>query len=242
MLLEEMHPQQLHTAVAGGLPLLVPVAGLQPHGAHLALGGSLVAVREVCVLIAARTPAVVAPALHYGPTGHALAGPVDGSVSPATDAFGAYAKGVLGDLREMGWRRIYVVVADQGHGNLLALTCARAAAELAVEGALEEGFPRGWYADQALRQQVGQDVWERVQVLPLVPAQLRPTAADPAPPDGHRVLLLALRPTLAGTDQAAAGQATEEEDAQPAAATSAKAAANLLEAVVAAWVARLAPP
>jgi creatinine amidohydrolase len=201
MLLKQMRPYQLRAAVDRGDPLLVPAGCIETHGPHMAIGHDILIVEEVCDRIAARTSVVIAPPFDYGPTGYALGAPADGTIDPDYAAFGAYVKSILHNFAEMGFRRIHVIIMHQGMDGPLALAFRKAATELAFEGVLERGFPRGWWGDARLLEQIGNDVFSRIDVQPLIlPAASPPAGGDHA---GYNEtsFLLATRPELVEQDR-----------------------------------------
>jgi creatinine amidohydrolase/Fe(II)-dependent formamide hydrolase-like protein len=196
MLLKEIRPYQLRDSVAAGHPLLVPAGCVETHGPHMALGHDTIIVEELCSRIAAKTPVVIAPSFDYGPTGYALGAPADGTIDPDYDHFGGYVKSILRNFREMGFCRIHVIIMHQGMDAPLALAFRKAAAELTFEGVLEQGYPRGWWADEKLKDQVGGRIWGRIDVQPMIlPAASPPAGGDHA---GYNEtsFLLATRPEL----------------------------------------------
>lgn len=196
MLLKEIRPYQLRAAVEEGYPLLVPAGCVETHGPHMALGHDTIIVEEICARIAQRTGVVIAPAFDYGPTGYALGAPADGTIDPDYDAFGGYVKSILRNFCDMGFRKIYVIIMHQGMDGPLALSFRKAAAELAFQGVLEQGFPRGWWADAKLKDQVAAHALGRIHVQPMIlPAASPPAGGDHA---GYNEtsFLLATRPEL----------------------------------------------
>ncbi|MCL5995594.1 MAG: creatininase family protein, partial [Chloroflexi bacterium] len=133
MFLKYMRPDQVHAAIRDGLPLLLPAGCVECHGSHAALGLDTIAAEELCKAIAERVPAVVAPAIDYGPTGWAVSGPELGTVDVDGNHFYLYVKDVLRALLLMGWPAIYVVIQHQGMDGPEALAFRKAAAELAFE-------------------------------------------------------------------------------------------------------------
>jgi len=207
----------------------------------MALGHDTIIVEEICARIARRASVVVAPPFDYGPTGYALGGPADGTIDPDYAAFGAYVKSVLHNFMEMGFARIHVIVMHQGMDGPLALAFRKAAAELAFESVLERGFPRGWWGDAQLRAQVGDQVFSRIDVQPLIlPAASPPAGGDHA---GYNEtsFLLATRPDLveqARLDDTAPWYCRQHEERNAWTATAAH-GQRMVDAVVDAWVARL---
>lgn len=196
MYLKHLRPHQLQEAVARGCPLLVPAGCVETHGPHMAIGHDTLIVEEICARVVARVDAVIAPPFDFGPTGYALGGPADGTIDPDYDAFGAFVKSILRNFREMGFRRIYAIVMHQGMEAPLALAFKKAAAELTFEGVLAQGYPRGWWGDGKLVRQVGDRVWSRVEVQPLILPEASPPAGGDHAGYNETSFLLATRPEL----------------------------------------------
>ena len=201
MYLKHMRPYQLKAAVAAGTPLLVPAGCIETHGPHMAIGHDTIIVEEVCERLDHRLDVVIAPPFDFGPTGYALGGPEDGTIDPDYDAFSAFVKTILHNFREMGFARIYVIIMHQGMEAPLALAFRKAAAELAFEIVLERGYPRGWWADEKLKDEASPLAWGRIGVYPMIlPAASPPAGGDHA---GHNEtsFLLATRPELVEQDR-----------------------------------------
>lgn len=239
MHLRHMRPHQLRQAVADGWPLLVPAGCVETHGPHMALGHDTIIVEEICARVASRVPAAIAPSFDYGPTGYALGGPADGTIDPDYAAFGAYVKSILRNFREMGFAKIHVIIMHQGMEAPLALAFKKAAAELTFEAVLEQGHPRGWWADAALRNVAD---WGRVEVQPMIlPAASPPAGGDHA---GYNEtsFLLATRPELveqARLDIDPAPWYCRQHEERSSWTANADHGRAMVDAVVDAWVARL---
>jgi creatinine amidohydrolase len=199
MYLKHMRPYQLTAATQAGHPLLVPAGCIETHGPHMAIGHDTLIVEEICARVAAQTDVVIAPSFDYGPTGYALGGPADGTIDPDYAAFGANAKGILKNFVEMGFAKTYVIIMHQGMGGPLAQAFSKAASELSFELVLENGHPRGWWADAELSRSAS--AFGQIQVLPMIlPAASPPAGGDHA---GYNEtsFLLATRPELVEQDR-----------------------------------------
>ena len=141
----------------------------------------------------------------------------------------------------MGFRRIHVIIMHQGMNGPLALAFSKAAAELSFEGVLERGFPRGWWGDKRLKEQVGDQVFGRIEVQPLIlPAASPPAGGDHA---GYNEtsFLLATRPELveqSRLDDSAPWYCRQDEE-QNSWTASAGHGQVMVDAVVKAWVERI---
>ncbi len=129
MYLKELRPHQVHDAIAGNVPLLLPAGCVECHGSQGPLGTDTIAVEELCRAIAGQVPAVIAPTLDYGPTGWAVSGPEWGTADITAQQFYPYVKEVLRSLLLMGWPHIYVFIHHQGPDGPEGLAFRLAAAE-----------------------------------------------------------------------------------------------------------------
>lgn len=238
MRLKEMLPHQLRQAVAEDRPLLVPAGCVEFHGNHLALGTDTLFVEALSEQIAARVPAVVAPTIDYGPTGYALSGAERGTVDVRGEAFSAYVKEVLRNFWEMGWQRIQVIVHHQGMEGPEALAFRKAGAELVFEKlAAERG--RGWWGDTP--PETHGEVWGRIQVGPSILPEAAAVAGGDHAGKWETSLLLHLRPDLVDMVRTGEGDLWYTGRAEnPASAATAEQGRRMLEAMVDAWVRRLA--
>ena len=103
------------------------------------------------------------------------------------DGFHRVVKSVLRNFLEMGFKRVVVIIMHQGMGGPLAQSFSKAASELAGERVLER-YPRGWWADPALR-----DRWAdfgSVQVESMIPPEASPPAVreSDGAPDSLRIV------------------------------------------------------
>jgi creatinine amidohydrolase len=195
MQLKEMRPYQLRQYVESGHPMLIPAGCIETHGPHMAIGHDTIIVEEICRLIDARTPCVIAPSFDYGPTGYALGGPEDGTIDPDYDAYGRYVKSILKNFREMGFRRIYVLIMHQGMSGPLALSFKKAAAELSFECVLDKGYPRGWWGRIETMREVAA-LRGSIEVHPMILPAASPTASGDHAGFNETSFLLAARPEL----------------------------------------------
>ena len=240
MYLKQMRPYQLRQAVESRYPLLVPAGCIETHGPHMAIGHDTIIVEEICARIAEQANVVIAPSFDYGPTGYALGGPADGTIDPDYAAFGAHVKAILRNFLEMGFRKIYVIIMHQGMEAPLALAFKKAAAELTFERVLENGYPRGWWGNRALMEEVG-PIWGRIEAQPMIlPAASPPAGGDHA---GYNEtsFLLATRPELVEQgklDEDAPWYCRENEEKNSWTANAEHGRA-MVDAVVKAWVTKI---
>ena len=236
MYLKHMRPHQLREAVERGDPLLVPAGCIETHGPHMAIGHDTIIVEEICALVAERLDVVISPPFDFGPTGYALGGPEDGTIDPDYESFGSYVKSILRNFLEMGFQHIYVIIMHQGMEAPLALAFKKAAAELSFEMVLDEGHPRGWWADARLSRDSHK--FGRVEVHPMILPEASPPAGGDHAGYNETSFLLATRPELVDQgqlDEDAPWYCRQEEDRNSWTANAAH-GEGMVEAVVNAWV------
>lgn len=200
MELKYLLPHQVHDAIQRDVPLLVPAGCVECHGAHAVLGLDTIVAEAVCRVVAGRRPAVVAPAVEYGPTGWAVSGPELGTVDVDGNHFYLYVKDVLRSFLLMGWPRIFVVVHHQGMDGPEALAFRKAASDLTFE-MMRQAHGPGWWGYHP-PETYGR-VWERVRVMPTI----LPAAAPGIPGDHagrtETSLLMHLHPGMVDLGQLA---------------------------------------
>ena len=114
-------------------------------------------------------------------------------------------------------------------------------AYLSFEGVLEQGYPRGWWADARLKDQLGAQVWGRIDVQPMIlPAASPPAGGDHA---GYNEtsFLLATRPDLVEQDRLddTAPWYCRQHEERNSWTANAQHGQRMVEAVVEAWVSRI---
>jgi creatinine amidohydrolase len=241
MNLHHLLPHQLRQAVTEGWPLLVPSGCIEYHGPHLALGLDTLLAEYLCQRVAQRLECVVAPAFWYGPTGYAVSGPDQGTVDVSTERFGRHVKDVLSSFWDIGFRWIIVAQHHQGLDGPEALAIRQAAAEVTFE---KTYAARGdaWWGKAPLA--AADNVFERIQVWPSVlPAAAEAQKIVMADHAGYyeTSLLLAAYPEFVQMERldANAPWFSSTPDG-PARRASAEAGARMWDAMVDAWVAKLA--
>lgn len=241
MYLKQMRPYQLRQAVEEGHPLLVPAGCIETHGPHMAIGHDIIIVEEICALIAERTQVVIAPPFDYGPTGYALGGPADGTLDPDYVAFGAYVKSILKNLRQIGFRKIYVPIMHQGMEAPLALSFKKGAAELSFEDILERGYPQGWWGDEKIMKEVGSNIWGRIDVQPMILPESSPPAGGDHAGYNETSFLLATRPELVEQDRLddSAPWYCRQHEEKNSWSANPEHGQKMVDAVVDAWVAKI---
>lgn len=148
MKLNYMHDNELQSAKARNLPLIIPAGNTEYHGPHCVCGCDTLIVEGVASLLEHGNEVVVAPTVAYGPSSYAASGPEKGTLHMDMDAFERHAGCILKALLEGGWRNITVLIHHQYDRELLfpmTLAWMKAAKQLLFD-TMEQTHGRGWYA------------------------------------------------------------------------------------------------
>lgn len=175
MKLYEMLRHECKKAQEENWPLFVPVGTIEYHGEHLPLGVDGLAVVKVLDLLEARKDCVVAPAIWYGISSYAVAGPEKGTIDVDPDHFEKHVYDVLKGLVGNGFRNIFVVIHHQfeeGRYMPTGIACKKAAMTLIME-TLERERGRGWWGDTQMstyydEMDTSNDPFNRIDVIPLM--------------------------------------------------------------------------
>ena len=152
MRLHEMLPQECQRARTENWPLFLPVGTIEYHGEHLPLGVDGIAVIKALDRIEEKHKCIVAPALWYGVSSYAVAGPEKGTIDVNADHFEKHVYDVLGGFFENGFRNIFIVIHHQfeeGSYMPTTLACKKAAMMLTME-TLERERGRAWWGDSRM--------------------------------------------------------------------------------------------
>lgn len=142
--LVNMCPKDFEQAKKDGLTLLVPVGTVEYHGSQLPLGTDLFVTEGLCREIEKRVPVVVAPSFTFSPNGYAVSGPDKGTVDISVDTFMKYCGEILRNYREMGFKKIVVIVHHQAD-NIIKMLQAEIIKMNMYETYKETG--NGWWTD-----------------------------------------------------------------------------------------------
>ncbi len=180
MKLYEMRPEQCRKAREEKWPLFIPAGTVEYHGEHLPLGVDTAAVLWALGELEKRIDCVIAPAIHYGPSSYAVAGPEKGTIDVDTARFERHVSDILQALLENGYRRIFVVIHHQFEmGQLMpeALAFKKAAASLIFQ-LLEKERGRGWWGSEAMKTyyenlEGTENPFNWIQVMPLMSPEIQ---------------------------------------------------------------------
>jgi len=132
MYLIKMRPGQLKDFVTANIPVILSAGSIEYHGPHLPIGTDFLIADSIIEMIEKRIPngCVVAPPLPFSSTMNWAGAVTEGDVDFSPDALYIYAREVLTQLTDIGFKRIYILQHHQGPEGLPCLSLRRAAAEV----------------------------------------------------------------------------------------------------------------
>ncbi|MBI2190470.1 MAG: creatininase family protein [Planctomycetes bacterium] len=142
--LRQLTPRGLQSVVAKGYPLFVPSAVIENHGNQNPVGCDGFEARDPLMMAAGEAPAVVGPAIWFGPTGYGVSGPELATTDIDGMVYEAFMEGVIGGLAAMGFGEIVFVQVHQGSGGAQWNGTAMAAQAYRASFSAREGYGPGW--------------------------------------------------------------------------------------------------
>jgi creatinine amidohydrolase len=115
--LEEMTPAEIRKAASQGLICIVPVGVIECHGNQNPVGVDIIKVQESLLMVSAKIPVVIAPAISYGGTAYAVSGPESGTMNINGQTEYDYTLGIARGLLAMGFKHIIFCSGHQGGGS-----------------------------------------------------------------------------------------------------------------------------
>jgi creatinine amidohydrolase/Fe(II)-dependent formamide hydrolase-like protein len=115
--LEEMTPAEIRKAASQGLICIVPVGVIECHGNQNPVGVDIIMVQEPLLMVPAKIPVVIAPAVSYGGTAYAVSGPELGTMNITGQTDYDYNLGIARGLLAMGFKHIIFCSGHQGGGS-----------------------------------------------------------------------------------------------------------------------------
>lgn len=175
---ELMLPHQIRAAIAGNLPVVLPIGVLEYHGEHLGLGMDMLAVTRALDLLEQEAELVILPAFPYGAASHAVAGP-EGKGSLHVDAarLVPFAEELSLGLLRVGFRNIHGIIHHQTENFRQGMPtdlAFRLGARQAIFRHLEATRGEGWWGDGAMSayytdQKAGADPFSWIRLHRLLP-------------------------------------------------------------------------
>jgi creatinine amidohydrolase len=196
-----MLPDQIESAQARGLPLVIPAGTIEYHGAHCAYGCDSLIVEGLLERLASQQEMVIAPGIYYGPSSYAVAGPDKKTIDVRLGAFEKHAYDILKGFLYTGWRNICVVIHHQFENETLlpmSLCFLKPAKQLTFEY-LEETMGRGWWGNERnakFYEQLdeAQSPWNWIKVIPAMGAKAQKASGYDHAGKWETSLLMALYP------------------------------------------------
>jgi creatinine amidohydrolase/Fe(II)-dependent formamide hydrolase-like protein len=200
---ELMLPHQIRTAIAEGVPVVLPLGVLEYHGEHMAVGMDTLAVTEILSILEQELPLVILPPFYYGAASYAVEPPEgNGSVQVGGEALQALARDLFTSLLRIGFRNIHFFVHHQSENFAAGMPTDLAfklAARQAIFAFLERERGEGWWgkaemADYYAQHETGEDPFNWIRGHPLMtPAIIAEYPFDHAGV-GETSLMLDLKP------------------------------------------------
>ena len=132
MYLVKLRPAQLKNAVNNNIPVILSAGSVEYHGPHLPVGTDFLIADSVVEAVERAIPdgCVAAPPLPFSSTMSWAGNAEDGDIDFSPDALYIYAREVLLQMTNIGFRRIYILQHHQGPEGLPCLSLRRAAADV----------------------------------------------------------------------------------------------------------------
>ena len=105
--LSELSWPKVEAAVSETATMLLPVGSTEQHGRHLPLGVDTQIPEAVAERVASRTPALVAPPIHYGVSPHHTFKP--GTFTVSTETFQHYVRDVCASAADWGVENVLLL-------------------------------------------------------------------------------------------------------------------------------------
>ncbi len=200
---ELMLPHQIRNAIAGNWPVVLPLGVLEYHGEHMAVGMDTLAVIKTLELFEKEADIVILPPFYYGAASYAVAPPEgSGSVQVGGNQLAPFAEELFYGLLRVGFRNIHTIIHHQTENFAAGMPtdlAFKAAGRQAIFRLLEKERGEGWWgsdkmADYYAGHAEGDNVFNWVQVHPLMPAAMNGKYPFDHAGIGETSLMLALCP------------------------------------------------
>ncbi|WP_027166449.1 creatininase family protein [Mesorhizobium sp. WSM3224] len=200
---ELMLPHQIRRAIEENWPVVLPLGVLEYHGEHMAVGMDTLAVIKTVELIEKERDIVILPPFYYGAASYAVAAPEgSGSVQVGGPVLSPFAEELFYGLLRIGFRNIHAIVHHQTENFAAGMPtdlAFKTAGRQAIFRFLEKERGEGWWgsntmADYYAGHAQGENVFNWVQVHPLMPATMNGKYPFDHAGKGETSLMLALCP------------------------------------------------
>ncbi len=200
---ELMLPHQIRKAIEENWPVVLPLGVLEYHGEHMAVGMDTLAVIKTVELIEKERDLVILPPFYYGAASYAVAPPEgSGSVQVGGPVLSPFAEELFYGLLRIGFRNIHAIIHHQTENFVAGMPtdlAFKTAGRQAIFRFLEKERGEGWWgsnsmADYYAGHAQGENVFNWVQVHPLMPAAMNGKYPFDHAGIGETSLMLALCP------------------------------------------------
>lgn len=200
---ELMLPHQIRKAIKENWPVVLPLGVLEYHGEHMAVGMDTLAVIKTVELIEKERDLVILPPFYYGAASYAVAAPEgSGSVQVGGPVLSPFAEELFFGLLRIGFRNIHAIIHHQTENFAAGMPtdlAFKTAGRQAIFRFLERERGEGWWgantmADYYAGHAQGENVFNWVQVHPLMPATMNGKYPFDHAGIGETSLMLALCP------------------------------------------------
>ncbi|MGX8013865.1 creatininase family protein [Mesorhizobium sp. ORM8.1] len=200
---ELMLPHQIRKAIEENWPVMLPLGVLEYHGEHMAVGMDTLAVIKTVELIEKERDLVILPPFYYGAASYAVAAPEgSGSVQVGGPVLAPFAEELFYGLLRIGFRNIHAIIHHQTENFVAGMPtdlAFKTAGRQAIFRFLEKERGEGWWGSNAMVDYYaghaqGENVFNWVQVHPLMPASMNGRYPFDHAGIGETSLMLALCP------------------------------------------------
>lgn len=200
---ELMLPHQIRRAIAENWPVVLPLGVLEYHGEHMAVGMDTLAVVKTLELIEKEADIVILPPFYYGAASYAVVAPEgNGSVQVGGRELAPFAEELFYSLLRIGFRNIHAIIHHQAENFAAGMPtdlAFKTGGRQAIFRFVEKERGEGWWgsdtmADYYAGQPDGGNVFNWVQVHPLMPASMNGQYPFDHAGSGETSLMLALCP------------------------------------------------
>ncbi len=200
---ELMLPHQIRTAIAEGVPVVLPLGVLEYHGEHMAVGMDTLVVTEILSILEQEMPLVILPPFYYGAASYAVEPPEEnGSVQVGGEALQALARDLFTSLLRIGFRNIHFFIHHQSENFAAGMPTDlsfKLAARQAIFEFLEATRGEGWWgkrdmADYYAQHAAGEDPFNWIKGHPLMTPEIIAQYPFDHAGEGETSLMLALSP------------------------------------------------
>ncbi|PBC05005.1 creatininase family protein [Mesorhizobium sp. WSM3860] len=200
---ELMLPHQIRKTIEENWPVALPLGVLEYHGEHMAVGMDTLAVIKTLELVEKERDIVILPPFYYGAASYAVAPPEgSGSVQVGGPVLAPFAEELFYGLLRIGFRNIHAIIHHQTENFVAGMPtdlAFKTAGRQAIFRFLENERGEGWWGSDTMVDYYaghaqGENVFNWVQVHPLMPAAMTGKYPFDHAGIGETSLMLALCP------------------------------------------------